>query len=429
MSASSLAISRGSALGRTELRDDPASLTAPAAGAPARLRLLPPSRDQQILALRAEGRSLAEIGRRFGVTRQRVDQIISRAGAAGMREAIEARRADARRERAELHAGRAAEQWEEIRELYRQGVDPQWIAWELELNGSAVKALIKRRRSDADRTARAKALPGVSEPRFSERELTDGVRLVAERLGRAPTGGEYDRLAQELGLACMTTVYMRFGGWRKALVAAGLEGVPASRAYATRWHVAACQRALESVADQLGDPPRYQRYAQLASERDDLPSAATLRVRLGLWSSIAALLMEQKARNGDRPTESPELPTANSRVSAELIARPSTNCHQPLDTVPTPNGTPNGTDDGKADRLPSQLGVRALQYLAEHPGSGGGAVKRGLDIRHDSQAWGLLMRLERDGLLVKQRNASACAWALTERGESVLRSLPEGVYA
>jgi len=78
--------------------------------------------------------------------------------------------------------------------------------------------------------------------------------------------------------------------------------------------------------------------------------------------------------------------------------------------------------------LPSLLSARALRYLAEHPASSGRQVGRGLGIRHDSQTWALLHRLERDGLLAKEPNGIATAWTLTAQGHRLLRDLPDGVY-
>jgi len=74
------------------------------------------------------------------------------------------------------------------------------------------------------------------------------------------------------------------------------------------------------------------------------------------------------------------------------------------------------------------LSGRALRYVAEYPGSSGREVGRGLGIRHDSQTWALLHRLQRDGLLAKEPNGIASAWTITERGHQLLRDLPAGVY-
>ena len=83
---------------------------------------------------------------------------------------------------------------------------------------------------------------------------------------------------------------------------------------------------------------------------------------------------------------------------------------------------------GRLRRLPSLLSARALRYIAEHPGSSGRAVSHGLGIRHESQTWSLLHRLQRDGLLTNQPNGKATAWTLTDQGRAFLNGLPEGVY-
>jgi hypothetical protein len=162
----------------------------------------------------------------------------------------------------------------------------------------------------------------------------------------------------------------------------------------SRWHIAACWRALQSVADQLGDPPRHSLYVKLAAERDDLPSPPTVRMRLGLWQEIAAALMAQRAANG-----------------VQAMAEPV-----------------------REERLATQVEVAVLRHLAGHPGSSGTEVRRGASIRSASQTWALLARLEREGLLVNEsrgthEKAWKNAWRLTARGEAVLAGLPQGMYA
>jgi len=241
-----------------------------------------------------------------------------------------------------------------------------------------------------------------------------GVVLVASRLGHTPTCTEYDRAARELGLASVATVYQRAGSWTRALEAAGLEPRPRTHP-GPRWDQAACWQALHSVADQLGDPPSYQRYAKLAQRRDDLPSAPTVRQRLGLWHHIAAQLQEQHGGGT-------ALAAVDLRRQAKAIAPSSTESHRPAETISRPARD-------RRDRLPSVLSARALRYLAEHPGANGRDVGRALGIRHDSQTWALLHRFERDRLVAKERNGTASAWTLTEQGHQFLCDLPEGLYA
>jgi len=378
------------------------------------LRPVERPRDAEIVALRADGCSLAEIGRRFGVSRQRVDQILRRAGVAqagtARSRALRTVQAAAVREQ---HAKLAAERSVEILERYRHGEDPAAIARELQLQCEVVTRLIAGSATDADRAARCKTLQRPATPKYSDEELVRGVALVASKLGHTPTCAEYDRVARELGLACVATVYQRSGTWRRAVHAAGLEP---RRPPVTppRWDAAACWQALHSVADQLGDPPRYHRYVQLAGHRHDLPPAPTVRQRLGFWHEVARQLTTH--RDG-RTVQA----TADHLKVVGPIASSSTNSHGPAEIVS------RRAHDGR-DRLPSVLSVRALRFLAEHPGSSGRAVGRALGIRHDSQTWALLHRFERDGLLAKEPNGIASAWTVTERGHQLLRDLPAGVY-
>src|SRR5215831_16375988 len=127
-------------------------------------------------------------------------------------------------------------------------------------------------------------------------ERRSRMRAVTRIAGARPSGPEYERLAHDLDLACRATVYMRFDGWNRALEAAGLEPVVGRRPRVREWNAAACWQALRSVADQLGDPPRYSRYVELSSGRDDLPSAAIVRQRLGVWRQVVAALGAHQER-------------------------------------------------------------------------------------------------------------------------------------
>ena len=357
---------------------------------------------------------MEEIGRRFDVSRQRVDQILRQAGVA---QAGTTRSRAARASRAaavrELHVRLATERRGEILEAYRAGVDPRAIVRELGLQREVVRRLIAGSRTDADVAARRRALQRPVVPRYSDTELMRGVVLVASRLGHTPTCKEYDRAATGLGLASVATVYQRSGTWTRALGAAGLE--PRPRALRpSRWDAEECWQALLSVADQLGDPPRYGRYAKLAQRRDDLPSAATVRQRLGLWHEIAAELKEQRGRS---------VPAAMGlRQQGGATPPRSTNAHRRGLVFSRAAG------DGRG-RLPSVLSVRTLRFLAAHPGASGREVGRGLGIRHDSQTWALLHRLQREGLLAKESNGIASAWTVIEQGHQLLRDLPQSVYA
>jgi hypothetical protein len=135
------------------------------------------------------------------------------------------------------------------------------------------------RRGELCRGARREAWlsrPAAASPRLSDDYLLDAVLLVAQQLGHAPSGPEYRRAVWQPHLGCLQTVYARFDGWYEVLEAAGF--------------------------------PRYSRYNQLASGRDDLPSGAMLRQRLGTWSQIAAALREGRGADTAADTASRALP-------------------------------------------------------------------------------------------------------------------------
>lgn len=359
-----------------------------------------------MLALREAGLTLAEIGRRYGVSRQRVDQIITRTGRASGEEVKLTRREIARRVDARRLSGRT----DEVIERFRQGSHPLQIARDTGLAVRLVREVIAERASDRDREARKQAwMARRRDPaaRFSDQALLEALRRAAGELGHTPSYQEYVAFARSTGLPSGGTVHMRFGGWNRALREAGLDALEAGRLYSPRWHVAACWHAVLSVADQLGDPPRCARYREIADGRDDLPSAATLRVRLGMWSGIAAALTEYR----DRSNGSLSSQTGKPKEVARVVSS-------------------NGSDrTGEPPVLPSLLAKRVLRYLAEHGDARARAVKDAVGIRHYSQLSQLLTRLEREGLLRRQRDGVADRWALTRQGRDLLEGLPEVAYA
>jgi DNA-binding CsgD family transcriptional regulator/plasmid stabilization system protein ParE len=269
------------------------------------------ARDREVVRLREAGCLMVEISRELGISSERVAQAIESAGGVDRERVLAAR--------FQSHLRRAHERLDEVLARFRAGEHPQLIARELGLDHRAVWRIVRELSTDADRTKRARALTSRRRPRFSDGELLDGLQRVAHKLGHVPTDAEYDRLAAGLGLASSATLHHRFDGWRGALRSAGLEAQPRRR-WSLRWDAAACWRALESVADEIGDPPRYRRYQQLAGGRDDLPSGRIVLDRLGLWSQIAAELMRRKLGGESGDPQARRVTEMRPRMS--LPARP-----------------------------------------------------------------------------------------------------------
>lgn len=251
--------------------------TEPEAPAASRQR----ERQDAMIRLRREGATLAEIGREFGLTRERVRQILRQGGFDGDR---------ARRERTERQREAAWGAREQILREFRRGVASAETARRLGIPSGAVKDVVDEIAESSDRAARRSNRIATSRPIYSDEELLDAVREIASRYGRAPTSPEYARIASTDGLPSLPTVHKRFGSWNAALNAAGIHVQTPRKPYTRRWTEAACWRALKRLVVELGAVPTADGYDTMAQLDDELPSLATVRNRLGRWSSVTGEL-------------------------------------------------------------------------------------------------------------------------------------------
>ena len=269
-----------SAPGRGGL-DDPAVGETAAPGTPQRI--------QQMRTLRERGYSLDEIALRFGVTRERVRQIL-RAHGAPRPEAV----AEARRRRA---ADLAEARVDELLALWRGGAETGSVASTLGLQAAACKSTIARFATDVDKAARRANLSDARGAQtYSDRDIIVALRAAAAGLGRVPSAKEYALLARGLELPSLPTVLNRMGGWTRAVTAAGMTPLapPTAATRRRRWTAPACWSALRGVVEELGEIPTVLGYERHAAGRPDLPSSATLRNRLGRWSAITAQLAAER---------------------------------------------------------------------------------------------------------------------------------------
>jgi transcriptional regulator with XRE-family HTH domain len=235
-------------------------------------------------ALREHGWSLDEIALRFGVSRERVRQILRAHGGPAPRDI-----AEARRRRAETEAEARID---ELLARWRTGELPRVVASELGLQAAACRSTIERFATDADRAARKASMAGTRRALvYTDRDIIVALTSVAKRTGHVPSAKEYAALARELRYPSLPTVLNRMGGWTSALRAAGLRPLAApARTRPRRWTDDACWAALGDVVEELGRVPSLLAYERHAAGRADLPSSATLRNRLGRWSAITTQL-------------------------------------------------------------------------------------------------------------------------------------------
>jgi hypothetical protein len=283
-------------------------------------------RDAAIVAARARGDTLEEAGAPFGIGRERVRQILASADAA---DAEYSRGARARRQLAdaELHRTDVLARW-------KAGSQPREIATELGLSRTAVSAVIAKLATTADRAERRRVLftaARCARPLgYSDLYLTEAVGRVIEQVGRVPTSKRYGEIARAAGLPSLSTIENRFGGWNAAVLAAGYTPMPSKqRSYERRWTDQSCLEALRDLVADLGELPSQDVYRRLSPERPGLPSASTVRTRLGRWSTIAERLEREgpyprSSETGEWRPPSVPLPTnvhdQTDRRTAHLIA-------------------------------------------------------------------------------------------------------------
>ena len=259
----------------------------------------PHQRAREMAALRQQGLSLDEVARRYGVSRERVRQILQVHGGPARREVISARHRRAE-EQLTAHA-------DELLALWRGGAQLRHAAVALGLPLTACRAAITRLATERDCVQRRASLASsrVIVTTYSDADIIRAVRGLAAGLQRVPSAADYAPVGREPGYPSLATVINRMDGWSNAVRAAGLTEVATpERARARRWTEEACWTALRRVAAELGEIPTIARYDRHATGRTGLPSSATLRNRLGRWSVITTQLAIERDARGTRPPQS-----------------------------------------------------------------------------------------------------------------------------
>jgi len=233
-------------------------------------------------AMYESGATLEEVGRAFGVSRERVRQIFRDNGllVRGLRDAYAVKRA------------RQAREYEaRIRERFRRLRDVDAVASDLGVPRTLVASIIQESFSESERRR-----PRSVRNRYTNAELIEFLREASVELGGVLSAQGYTDYARGKmtrdGRRWPThqTHAKRFGSWRAALKAAGLAANPPSPiAGQTIFHDGHCIDALRAAARKLGRAPTAEEYGTFArASGGALPSQATIRNRLGRWNDALA---------------------------------------------------------------------------------------------------------------------------------------------
>jgi transposase len=237
---------------------------------------------QEMYELYELGATLAEVGEEFGLPYKRVFEIFRRAGLKTRSPSqTQALKTQADEDRAQ-----------EIVDRFRELNAPRAVAEELEIPLTIVKRILRQQVPKGEYTARV--LEGKRPNRFSDEELLSFLRHASTFLLGPLSAEAYRRIAHSHRTpdgrrwATAETFVRRFGGWRKAVLAAGLEANDRLGIAHTRPFTADdCVKAIHDAQRDLGKVPTRAEYAAYAQKsKQSQPSLAVVLRRCGTWTEV-----------------------------------------------------------------------------------------------------------------------------------------------
>src|ERR1700726_1084690 len=231
----------------------------------------------RMYAIYEAGSTLEGVAKKFGITRERVRQLFKKTGL--RTRSIAAARAEQRK--------RELARRDEILSAHKRLGDPRAVAKELAVTQKCVALVLKETQPRVQRHKKRRP----SSKFYSTEELIACLRDASEALGGILSVAAYRAYAAGRSPAghrpwpSPQTIELRFGGWRRALVVAGLRANPSSPIAGRRlFNEAHCIDALRHAARELGESPTVSAYEKLARKSQGaLPSQCTIRHRLGSW--------------------------------------------------------------------------------------------------------------------------------------------------
>lgn len=228
------------------------------------------------------GATLEEVGRAFGITRERVRQVFREYGlpVRSVKDSYALQR-----------ARRSCQYADRIKVRFRQLRDVDAVARELRLPRTLVAGVVEQAFTPAERRR-----PTNARKKYSDEELLEVLRTASVTMGGVLSAQGYTAFARGRKMRdgrrwpTHQTHALRFGSWRGAVNAAGLAANPSSPiAGQTIFEDGHCIDALRAAARALGHTPTADEYEEFARVSNGaLPSQATVRHRLGRWYQALA---------------------------------------------------------------------------------------------------------------------------------------------
>lgn len=223
----------------------------------------------------ADGETLQLIARSYGVTRERVRQIIGRHGTVTVADARAARERSRQEDRTRLG------QW--AAQVLRS--EPGLTIDELAKRLGHTRADVNASLDEDSRRLLVQVHP--SHKLWNETDIVAALQLAAEVVGGSMSRVKYDSIRREFDGPSGVLILQRFGSWQVACAAAGIEmGRRRPGGYTRNWTDA---QVLDFVVAYLADPAErgtFDGYSRWASSTPGSPSGPTVRNYLGAWSTV-----------------------------------------------------------------------------------------------------------------------------------------------
>jgi len=211
--------------------------------------------------------SLDEIARKFGLTRQRIHQLLP---AHNGREIQRLRTEKDIRNREPI-----------VVDLYRNGALTADIGKELNIPQQVVRDVLRRNGIDPSKRRKPPA------NRVSDETLSTEIRECAKELGKTPGAKAFDKWR---GYMRAQLIIIRSGTWAKACEAAGLEPNIRRGGGERKYTDQMIQATYDRARAELGRIPTYELWEQGAYR----PAAASLRRRFGSWMKFLDAMENRK---------------------------------------------------------------------------------------------------------------------------------------
>lgn len=254
----------------------------PSKPGPATLTRSVPRRVVSMIERRWQGLTLEEVGAEFGLTRERVRQLLKQHGGPSS--------ADIRQVRAEKARAAERDREEAISRTLRDALEkrgPMTLAEVVEVTGLDPSDVSKYW---PENLAHLRLWgSGHAESRWTDEDICEALRhaSIYEFPLSAAAYSELLRVGQVAGPS-VPRIGQRFGSWTNACAAAGVvAGTPWNREYESKW---SDEDLLQLARRYLLDPDapssahRFNRWKR--ANAPDGPSAQTLRNRFGSWTEV-----------------------------------------------------------------------------------------------------------------------------------------------